>query len=341
MLRQKYVPALDGLRAIAVLLVVFNHNGWGVQGGHIGVDLFLVLSGFLITSVLLSEQERTGRISLLRFYWRRFLRLTPAFALLLATYAVVAFLWSGDWPGQSQAIIYAATYTMNWNMAGMWGPTGYLTHTWSLAIEEQFYLLWAPALVLLVRYCSRRTVVVLLVSLICSSVVWRAVLWMETGDYVRGYLGSDTRASGLLVGSLMALFGTKRLPGRLWFIPAAFLVYVADAVPVQDPFLQLGGGLLVSLASAWLIASAMNGNLPALAAKPLVAVGAVSYGLYLWHWPLLALLRQVDSHSPWIATLGAFAICSASYLLLEKPLLTLKEWRPKSPVTSPEARSQA
>lgn len=329
------------MRAVAVTLVMLMHNGWAAPNGRIGVDVFFVLSGFLITSVLRSEHERTGGISLSTFYWRRFLRLTPAFALLLLVYAAYACFWSGNWRGQVLAMVYAASYVMNWNMIYEWGPTGLLTNTWSLAIEEQFYVLWAPMLLALLRYCRQRFVLAVVAALFSASALLHIELALHAPNDYRAYLGLDTRADGLLLGSLLALLGPGIVPRAAvaaWPLPAIFLGYIALSYPAEiGPFMDKGGNLLVSLAAAWLIAVIVRaphaGPAMVLRVKPLVFVGSLSYSLYLWHWPLLAFMREVDSHRPWLATAAAFAFSLVSYFMVERPAARLKNWAPRGQQT--------
>src|SRR5438874_2564773 len=145
-----YQPALDGLRAVAVLAVFgFHATSSGVPGGYVGVDLFFVLSGFLITSLLLEERVRTGRVRLSWFYARRFLRLAPALVALLLCYVLCYGLWKGDrWPTALKSAGLAAVYLSNWARSLGVNDMGWVGHTWSLSVEEQFYLLWPPLLLL-------------------------------------------------------------------------------------------------------------------------------------------------------------------------------------------------
>lgn len=325
------IPALTGLRTLAVGLVIALHNGWGWVGGYIGVDVFFVLSGYLITTALMRREDGLGR-----FYWKRLLRLTPPLALLLAVYAAVAVTWSPDWLAHLHGVFYAGTYSMNWNMVYAWGPTGYLAHTWSLAIEEQFYLIWAPAFMALALVLRREQVIAVVAACIVLIVAWRAGLALSGESYYRTYHGFDTRADGLLTGCLLALLKSERLgkiAAQTWMLPFAGLFYVAWSVPVGSVAMDVGGGLAVSIMAAWIIAALANGGTVLgrlLALPPMVYLGTISYGLYLWHWPLLGLAREIGiDHPAWTATLATLAISALSWHFLEAPILRFKNWTPR------------
>ncbi len=198
----RYEPSLDGMRAVAVTCVVAFHATHWLPGGWAGVDVFFVLSGFLITSLLAQEIEASGSIDLGSFYLRRALRLVPALTVMLLASLAVAVLLPSRTLEDVRAIGLAGTYLMNWNRAFALFPQAWLGHTWSLAMEEQFYLLW-PAILLLIR--ARRPVT-LISALVVLVTVWRLVLVLSGAPAERTYNGFDTHADGLLIGSALALF---------------------------------------------------------------------------------------------------------------------------------------
>ncbi|HLM00031.1 MAG TPA: acyltransferase [Pyrinomonadaceae bacterium] len=338
--RLGYRPQLDGLRGIAILLVFLHHAGISfIHGAHIGVDIFFVLSGFLITALLCQEYEKKARVSLRNFYIRRILRLTPALALLLAVFAAYTLaLKSGDALAKSgQAILYTALYLSDFALAFDLASLGSLEHTWSLAIEEHFYLLFPVALVALLRKkCSRRTILILLGVLIFAIAVHRAFLWDSTPQAVnRVFYGFDTRADGLLVGCLLGLIASwGKLPRVNWFpaLPAALVLFFACVFVSWDSALYAYGLPVINLSTALVLAFVLNGNTAVsawLGNKVLVWIGMISYGLYLWHNLIFILVRERVVASPWgVLVLGgiiSFVCAALSYYLLEKPCLKLKE----------------
>ena len=197
----KYEPAFDGLRALAIIFVFLVH-AWesAFPGGWAGVDIFFVLSGYLITTLLTNELSETGTIDYRNFYIRRVLRLWPAFAVFLLVVVLemsvrAPNIWSFG------AVGLSAVYLMNWNRAFVWWSQHNLGHTWSLAMEEQFYLLW-PAL--LVFIFSRRAICCVL-AMIIAMVTWRCFLALDGADPERTYNGFDTHGDALLIGCLLAL----------------------------------------------------------------------------------------------------------------------------------------
>ena len=337
-------PALDGVRALAVSAVVIYHLGapW-LPGGFLGVDAFFVLSGFLITSLLLDQAATSGRIALGEFFARRARRLLPAlYVLILAVCAWAAFLATpaqiGDLRG---AALAALLYVANWFfiLTGQSyfdqsaGPSP-LEHTWSLAIEEQFYLVWPLVVLLLVRRLSPRTAAVMLGAGTFASVALMAFSARE-GDPTVAYFGTLTRAHELLVGAILAIavYRGLQIPTRWrWTGWVALVALGAACATMSDtaPFYYLGGSLLVCLCVAWLLlvlaaGSPGGGPTAALSWRPLVLLGLISYGVYLWHWPLILWLTPALTGLSGVglaaliiaATLSA---ATASYVLVERPI---------------------
>ncbi|WP_238343679.1 acyltransferase family protein [Microbacterium sp. RG1] len=362
--RARYA-GLDGLRAVAVALVVVYHlfPGWWMRGGFVGVDVFFVISGFLITSLLLREHDETGRVALGAFWRRRARRLLPALLLVLTVCASSAWLIGGDvLVGLGRQLLGALVFGYNWTAvvdgADYFGSGGgeLFRNLWSLAVEEQFYLVWPPLLLalLLLPRAWMRVAAALIVA--AASAVWMAVIVasgaadpLTLGARVtRAYFGTDSHAFGLLLGVAAAFTwraalrverGWMRRPGVRGGVSAigaaalASLVLLATIGQSQSSVtfpgaLVAASGLtaIVVVAGAW--PESLLGR--ALDAAPLRWVGERSYGLYLWHWPVLVLLvaawQGTSIDRPFPATIGAAALAvtvalsALSYRFLEMPV---------------------
>jgi peptidoglycan/LPS O-acetylase OafA/YrhL len=297
-----HLPALDGLRGVAVLLVLLSHAKlFGLPGaGQVGVTLFFVLSGFLITSLLIDERSGSGRVDLLAFYRRRALRLIPALVAVLAVAAVF----------EGWKVLAPLAYVANWAIiAGI--DLGLVSHTWSLSVEEHFYALWPIAFIVLP---SRRAAVIALAATWLGSVIVRL-----GASELHAMWGTDARADALAIGCLLAFWfsvGAPRVPLALVAVAAAALAGVSTVgereflTTIGLSIAALGGGVLV----AW---AAVRPSM-VLTVAPLRWVGRVSYGLYLWH-PLLYALPIGP-----IAIPAALAVAAASYRWIEAPFLRMK-----------------
>lgn len=356
--RLAHVPALDGLRGVAVALVVAFHAG-RLTGGWLGVDVFFVLSGYLITRLLLVEATSTGRIDLARFWGRRARRLLPAMLITVAVVAVaerVRERLAGP-AGARWDVVGALTYTSNWLRlragAGYWsqfGPPSLLEHFWSLAIEEQFYVLWPLVMVGLARL-RRATVTVVLAIATVAGAAWSLVLFDRTLDASRVYMGTDTRAYALLAGATVASLAEWRpnwiRPAR-WIAPVASGALALGAAGLDGTRLVTYRGGLVgcTLAAALVVAGLATGTdrlAGLLSVSPLRWLGARSYGIYLWHWPVFAgcgIAGRPDAGLGRIAVgvLASLAIAEASYRLVEMPIrrkgLRVVRWRPALPFSA-------
>ncbi len=337
-----YLPWLDGLRAVAVAAVMlFHHDDAIAPGGFLGVDVFFVLSGYLITGILRREQQQQDRVALLQFWVRRARRLLPALLAMLAMVAAIAWL---AFPDHELArlrpdALAALFYVENWYHIGR-GTTA-VSHTWSLAVEEQWYLLWPVVFVALARFVRDwRALVVSIGTLALASAIWTAVLF-DPNDADRAYFGTDVRAQALLIGSAFAVFATARpdlvarssstalgvgLGAGLGAIGA--LVVAFFAVDFDSEWLYRGGLGCVALAVVvvlWSCLQADNRLAGALGAGPLPAIGKVSYGLYLYHWPLYWWLDadRTGLSGWWLFALRVAAtstVAAASYRWLEQPI---------------------
>ena len=338
----KYQPALDGLRALSVLTVIVYHlPGNPIPGGWIGVDIFFVLSGFLITKILSTELQATGRINLKNFYMARFFRLAPALFVLLGAVALVSPLFPARQKELLQGTAMALTYLANWNLIYEWWPAGVVGHTWTLSVEEQFYFIW-PFLLLLI---PRHRIVAALVFLILLSTDWRFSLTYQSAPVARTIFGSDTYASSLLLGCLIAVKSGPRLVqfcSRTWWVAAFGIAAILLTQHSYMRFTRSFGILFASIFAAWLILALQENKtlIKWLSAKPLVYTGKLSYSLYLWHhaillliywyfWPTSEKLPPPESNlarlAVWVSVIVAsFIFASLSYRFVEKPALRLK-----------------
>jgi peptidoglycan/LPS O-acetylase OafA/YrhL len=366
-LATRFAP-LDGVRALAVTAVILYHAvpGWAV-GGYFGVDVFFVLSGFLITSLLLGEWRRSGTVALGAFWGRRARRLLPALFLMLTAVGVTAALLPQVLGSPNLFGDTAATlgYVANWHFiaqhsdyfAQVSNPSP-LQHTWTLSIEEQFYLVWPLLLLVTFRVLRRRpngpspliAVAAIAAAGAAASAVLMAVLapTNATASVSRVYYGSDTRAQGLLVGCAVAAL-------CLWWGPvrtaagrrAVWLLGVAGAVGTivmwrmvaeSSAFTFHGGFAVLALCAAGVIAcvTLLPGHpvARALALRPMAYLGRISYGMYLWYWPVLLVMTAGRTHlhgTPLLAgrLLVIVAVAAASYHLVEAPIQrgALSGWR--------------
>ena len=362
---------LDGLRAVAVIAVIADH-AYVFSGGYLGVDVFFVLSGFLITTLLIDEWDRRGgRISFSAFYARRVLRLFPALAVLLVVTAAIAGLLLAGNPTYDRpfaaatfdAIPAVALFAGNWvravDSSSVTGSLGLLGHTWSLAVEEQFYLIWPAVFAVLARRRIGRGGLAALLGLAAvADMAYRAVAHAHGYGNDRIYFGADTHCDGLLAGCALAFWLASAGPaglGQLGRLPRLLLrraawpaavVLAALLVFASWPGLALETSGAV-LATALLVAAVAAGELPApigamLGSELAVAIGRRSYGIYLWQYVLIALAqllcapytgtfpvpagprRLVFSVALAAAAAAAFAAAQLSYRYVELPALRRK-----------------
>jgi peptidoglycan/LPS O-acetylase OafA/YrhL len=344
--RLRHVPALDGLRGLALLGVLLFHANGALPGGYLGVDLFFVLSGFLITSLLLAEHRETGRIALGPFWARRARRLFPALLSLMPVVAIYGryFARTEELLTVRAQALAALAYVANWQAIfrhqsywQLFAAPSPLEHTWSLSIEEQFYVVWPLLVSLVLRRGKERTL--LGVCLALSAVSMAAMLYFfDPGNTTRAYLGTDTRMAGILLGAGLATFIS---PNDRFGARAVRALDVAGALSAlglciawvtlrgTNPFLYHGGFWLTELGALLLIACAMAGERSlvarALAIRPLTWLGTISYGVYLWHWPVNVFLTTERTHLHGFGLHAlrfalTLAIAVASYRFLEQPI---------------------
>jgi peptidoglycan/LPS O-acetylase OafA/YrhL len=358
--RLSYLPALDGLRAAAVVAVLLYHGGvsW-MRGGYLAVDAFFVLSGFLITSLLLAEWRADHTIRLTAFWARRARRLLPAlFLVVVGVAAYAAWLAPVDQLDRLRADALATLgYSANWHF--IFSGRGYfeqfaapspLRHTWSLAIEEQFYLLW-PIVVLAwlrLRRGSTRGLLAACVVLGAASAVAMAVLVGPRGDVSRVYYGTDTRAQALLVGAALGVLvhrrgvarshGTRRVVGSAALVGTVFTAWLWTSTDDTARWMYRGGYAVAAIAVVLVIASVARPDVGplgrALSFAPIRWIGRISYGLYLWHWPVFVVCvreRMGITGTPLLLVRLAitFALATASFYVVEQPVRqgALRRWR--------------
>jgi peptidoglycan/LPS O-acetylase OafA/YrhL len=355
---EKRFSPLDGIRAFAVMAVLLYHFGVpGVGGGLLGVDVFFVLSGFLITTLICRELTQTGALRLGRFWAQRARRLLPALFVLLFGVAAYAYFAAGSVsPGSIRDdAIATLLYLANWHF--ILSDQGYfaqaaspspLLHTWSLAVEEQFYLVWPLVVLVVVRWWGITKLALVAAIGAVGSATLMVSLYAAGFSVDRIYYGTDTRAQALLVGSFLGAVGSHTggafnvVPARWtstasrrrwWAVPGVcggtFLIWAWHDLAGQDPFLYHGGFFLVALAAGAVIitcVTAPTSFIPRLCSlRVLVFVGRISYGLYLYHWLLFLVLNHAHTGLTGTALLLArlaatFAVAATSFFFLEEPI---------------------
>lgn len=320
-------PELDGIRGIAVLIVIVSHwlepTGVFEAGGQVGVTLFFVLSGFLITSIIRREMDARGDVSLVGFYARRILRLAPALAVVLVVYLAWTAALGLD---RTSDVLAAAFYAGNLVQVSH-GGMHELGHLWSLAVEEQFYIVWPLGLMAILRWAPRPALVVGVLAVVLLG--WHVGLYLATFDWHRVYFATDTVAFALVAGAALALSGRSQ-PRLGALVGLGLLVVLALAnhqTGVGAAMMILIVGPVAVLASLGLIAGASR--VPWLAARPLVWLGGISYGLYLWHGLINGMLGTAyglawDLPARALAIPAAIAIAWLSRRYIEASALRLK-----------------
>ena len=361
-----YRPALDGIRAVAVLAVIaYHYNYRWAPGGFLGVDVFFVLSGYLITSLLLGEHARSSRIDLITFWFRRARRLFPALLVMLVGVSVWIALTASpfEMPMRRDDLFWTLFYGSNWHFIAsgqdyfaQYASASPLRHTWSLAIEEQFYLFWPLAVggaLWIGRGRTRVLTAVCVVGIIASAAAM--ALLFNRSDPSRAYYGTDARMNQLLIGALLAvLLRGRTLSGRFgdaaaFIAPLAAVVLLVAFATVRDQGAAYYRGLSVALACTtavlvWAVEQRPHQPVArVLSLAPVAWIGQLSYGLYLWHWPVILMITTAP---PALAGLpGAstglnltrlavtFVLVIVSYYVVEQPIR-----RGRMPVIGPSVR---
>ncbi len=343
--RNNYISGIDGLRAVAVLLVVAYHLKLpAAKGGLIGVTVFFVISGFLITRILMSEIENTNTINLKNFWTRRIRRLLPAVltmlpALIFASAVINRVLFTKTCQDLLSAVFCYNNWWQIFNQVSYFenaGAPSALTHFWSLAIEAQFYVIYPLVLLAVAGFKNRKRMFVgITFTLAIGSLGLMWLLFDPAKDPSRVYYGTDTRAFSLLFGSFLAMIGEGgggegKIPSFLRDIvgAAAFagIIYMAAAIDGYSSFLYKGGHGLVSVLAAFVIYAMINENSiinKSLSCYPLKWIGVRSYGIYLWHYPIILLVSGGKKTTWWMILVDILltGILSAlSYHFIETPI---------------------
>ncbi|MEH6937324.1 acyltransferase family protein [Bacillus sp. JJ664] len=347
----RYMPGLDGLRALAVLSVIAYHlNLPGASGGFLGVTVFFVLSGYLITDLLIAEWSITKKIDLKNFWVRRAKRLLPGmFTLILVIIATVSIFQPSLLTSLKQDSIAAVFYYSNWwyifhdlSYFESFGPPSLLNHFWSLAVEEQFYILWPIIILIGLRFMKRKSLLFLVtITGAIISTLLMALLFVPGSDPSRVYYGTDTRAFSLLIGAALAMMWPSRkltnkisASGRITidimgFFGLIIFICMVWKTNQYDGFLYRGGMFLLSISTAMLIAALAHpasfiGR--ALAMRPLKWVGLRSYGIYLWHFPVIILFTpkidtgEISFIRVLFQVILIFGLAALSYRFIEDPI---------------------
>jgi len=355
-----HVPALDGIRGVAVMLVFISHFHWILskktgysqvtpwkfinrtfEAGFLGVDIFFVLSGFLITSLLLKDHANKQPGMVGRFYKRRALRLLPAlYALLIVDFFVSRWenfpmdvQWRTTW--------HALLYLNNWNIVWNFGATqNDLGHLWSLGIEEQFYIAWPIVMITIAALKIPPKIAISLTVIFALVVTWRRIdLWNDGVSWLIIYVRTDTRIDSLLIGASFAyVYRYYRVPSQvlnwaatLCFAGLMYIKYELDA----SPFIMKTGFTVIAVLVGIIILAAAEGAWFAnrvLISRPLTIIGKVSYGLYIWHLPVFLILGRHVTSGPkplrlLIGIIVASVVTVISWFFIEKPFLNLKNRR--------------
>lgn len=327
----RYNPALDGLRGVAIILVILSHAHAPLfNGAFFGVDLFFVLSGFLITSLLLQEFQTNGQLDYWRFYRRRFFRLMPPLALFLATYCLVApHIWPELDDIYSDALV-SLLYLADYGIAFFDSPDT-LLHMWSLSVEEHFYLIWPPLLVWLLRKVTPGRVWAPLLGLWVLSTLWRALWVFQEQEFYEVFFRFDTRASGLLAGALLAALMVEK-PQWIERLQSlrSYTMWLVLAVPLlmelewSNMHALLWGITVVECATIVLLLAVQSPKglvYEMLTAPTLLRLGKLSYGIYLWHYPVVRYLRADYS---WPVAVAGTLVISAALSALS--FYTIERW---------------
>ncbi len=326
-------PGLDGVRGLAIVLVLLFHSevpGF-FSSGTIGVTVFFTLSGFLITALLLDEHIGSQRIALLAFFRRRAFRLFPALLMLVAVLVSISMV-AGDWLVNPSDVPLVLFYVGNWAQVSG-GDLAGLNHAWSLAVEEQFYLLW-PLVAIVCLRLSKHLLLTAAIAGASASVLVRLAVWDDGLGSAHVYYGSDTRADGLLIGCALAIamHGRKAGRARPRLATTAAIMLMAMSLVAGTAF-HLLVPTLASLMTAVMVWAISRGDYAGwLSLAPFTWLGKRSYGLYLWHWPVAVAVNRIDGidwpHRLLLVCTLSLPIVIFSWHFVEQPCL---RWRQAMP----------
>ncbi|EOO25746.1 hypothetical protein IIU_06084 [Bacillus cereus VD133] len=365
----RYMAAIDSLRGIAILAVIVYHINFNwIPGGFLGVTVFFVLSGYLITDILITEWEQYKVINLKNFWLRRARRLLPGMVVMLVTILAWITLFNNPLLGKIRGDVLASLlYFSNWwfiyhkvSYFDHFGQQSPLNHFWSLAVEEQFYLIWPLFLIFGFCFIKKKSHITILILLgVIISALCMAIMYQPDGDSSRVYYGTDTRSFSLLIGAALALVWPSRKLAKTIIAPARWTLDAAGGISLiliiimfwkvnqYESFLYYGGMLLLSVVTAILVAALAH---PAsqlsklLNFKPLHWIGVRSYGLYLWHYPIFVLTSPIGEGGQThfirfiFQILLSFIMAQLSWKFIENPIrqgalcsirknMRLKNWR--------------
>lgn len=339
----KYIPELNGMRGLSIIPVLLIHSGIPhIRGGFVGVDIFFVLSGFLITSLLIKEFDSNMKVDLNYFYKRRIKRLFPVLFILLFSVFILSRVISDKIKLNFIDVIIPLTYLTNWSRAFGIHPPDLLAHTWSLAVEWQFYLLLPVFIIGLLKYIRNKYIIIAIVFCVAvMSWAWRSYLMYIGTPAIRLFNGLDTRMDILLIGSILAILLNYNLIKKsklsdsllLFLVPFSvvglitFFIFTNWYMPELYYWIFTLEGIFVSI----IIFDIFVGNnmlKQILSMKWLVWVGSISYGIYLYHFPIYKIMQRLNysiSNVVIIGTLLTLIVSTLSFYMIEKPILKLKK----------------
>jgi len=345
--KMRYIPEFDGLRGVAILGVILFHAGAPfLKGGFIGVDIFFVLSGFLITSFLIKEFDKYDSINIKNFYVRRILRLIPALLFLLITYCFISFLLLSGEAAKKNYIdaLISFFYLSNWARAFSIHPPDFLGHTWSLSIEEQFYMIWPIILLTMLRFRIKRHYIAIITSSI-ALLAWmlRIYLSVNSASAERIYNGLDTRADALMIGCTIGIAiysglineNAKKTIEKLLISLCPISIFCLSMLSIvarwDSPWMSYLGFTIVEIMSSILVFDILINEQSVIRKFLLnvgfVWIGKISYSLYLWHYPIYRTMKAMkyDGFTTFIVgTILTFIMSMFSYYVIEKPILKFK-----------------
>jgi peptidoglycan/LPS O-acetylase OafA/YrhL len=328
--RISYIPSLDGIRAFSIISVILYHSFPSYfPGGWAGVDIFFVLSGYLITLTIKNDIYIIDISYIKQFYLKRAVRIIPPFFAMVFIMFPISIIFNVQAGEYLRAALVSISFMMNWNRAFNLWPQSVLAHSWSLSIEEQFYLIW-PIIIIFLR---RRSYYHWLGAALLAVFLWRCFLVFLGEPFERTYNGFDTHADGLLIGGAIALIGASdRFIEKISYFSVFYILAISIiilSVPLNSVIAQTFGFLCVSLLGALLIISSQKSPiLSMLFCNPIASyLGKISYGLYIWHYPLLILfINNVDRMYVIIYIIPTLLCSAVSFHFLEKPILRNRAW---------------